>query len=200
MHISPPYEAFYIDSMLFSSSSATESVHAVAEALNAISRGTLDRADLDEDALLNQLQNVVLQGAALSRFFWPVRKGHEARGEQLRTALAVTDASPLRSRDLRNALEHFDERLDAYLQVGVVGHILPCYVGRTPASSGVPSHFFRAFYVERGVFALLGDEYEIQPLADEIGRIRNLLLDCVDAGSRLPSSPPSSAADDSVRE
>jgi hypothetical protein len=200
MHIWPPYEAFYIDSMLFSSSSAAESVHAVAEALGAISRGTLDRADLDEDALLNQLQNVVLQGAALSRFFWPVRRGHEARGEQLRTALAVTDVSPLRSRDLRNALEHFDERLDAYLQAGVVGHILPRYVGRTPTSSGVPSHFFRAFYVERGVFALLGDEYEIQPLADEIGRIHNLLLDCVDAGSRLPSSSPSSAADDSVRE
>lgn len=196
MDIWPPYEAFYIDSMLFSSSSAAESVHAVADALAAISRGTLDRADLVEDALLNQLQNLVLHGAALSRFFWPVRKGHEARGEQLRTALAVTDASPQRSRDLRNALEHFDERLDAYLQAGVVGHILPRYVGRTPASPGVPSHFFRAFYVERGVFALLGDEYEIQPLADEIGRIHNLLLDCLEAGSRLPTGPVVTGAGD----
>jgi hypothetical protein len=190
MHIWPPYEAFYIDSMLFSSSSAGASVEAVAAALTAISEGTLARSDLDEDAFLNQLQNVILQGATLSRFFWPVRKGHEARGEQLRTVFGVTDSSPLRDRGLRNALEHFDERLDLYLQASVVGHIIPRYVGPTPVASGVPLHVFRAFYSERGVFALLGEEYEMQPLADD----HNLLLDCAEAGSRFPPREAGSGA------
>lgn len=188
MSIWPPYEAFYIDSMLSNTSSAAVSVEAVASAVEAIGRGELARSDLDQDAFLNQLQNIVLQGAALSRFFWPVRKGHEARGAHLRAALDVTDASPLKNRDLRNALEHFDERLDAYLQSSVVGYILPRYVGHTPSTDGVPAHLFRAYFLDRGVFSLLGQEFEMQPIVDEIGRIHDLLVRANENGSRLPSN------------
>jgi hypothetical protein len=85
--ICPPYEAFYIDSMHFSSSSAIESISRVADTLEAVSNGTLERSDLDEDALLNQLHNIIVQGAALSRYFWPVRKGHELRGETSRRTI-----------------------------------------------------------------------------------------------------------------
>jgi hypothetical protein len=58
--ICPPYEAFYIDSMHFSSSSAIESISRVADTLEAVSNGTLERSDLDEDALLNQLHNITI--------------------------------------------------------------------------------------------------------------------------------------------
>ncbi len=82
MQIWPPFEAFYIDSMFFSSSSAIASINVVADVLQAISRGLLTEPELAEDAFLNQLQNVILQGGVLSRYFWPVRKkqGHDARG------------------------------------------------------------------------------------------------------------------------
>jgi hypothetical protein len=70
-----------------------------------------------------------MQAGALSRYFWPVRKGHEWRGAQLRSAFGISDDSPLRSRDLRNSIEHFDERLDLFLDGGVTGHVLPEYVG-----------------------------------------------------------------------
>ena len=188
MSIWPPYEAFYIDSMLFSTSSSAVSVDAVATTVEAMGRGELARSDLDEDAFLNQLQNIVLQGAALSKFFWPIRKGkgHEARGEHLRAAFGVTDASPLKDRSLRDALEHFDERLDIYLQRNVVGYIIPRYVGRTLATDGVPAHLFRAYFLDRGVFSLLGKEYEMQPIVDEIGRIHDLLVTANENGSRFP--------------
>jgi hypothetical protein len=188
MSIWPHYEAFYIDSMLFNTSSAAVSVDAVACTLEAVSRGELARSDLDDDGFLNQLQNIVLHGAALSRFFWPVRKGYEARGEHLRAAFDVTDASPLKNRDLRNALEHFDERLDVYLQSSVVGVILPRYVGWTLEPDGVPAHLFRAYFIDRGIFSLLGQEYEMQPIVDEIGRIHDLLVAANENGSRLPST------------
>lgn len=194
MSIWPPHEAFYIDTMLFNTTAAATSVDAVAGTLEAVERGELARGDMDADAFLNHLQNIVLQGASLSRFFWPVRPGHEGRGEHLRTSLGVTDASQLKNRDLRNALEHFDERLDRYLQANVVGYILPRYVGPTLESDGVPSHLFRAYFFDRGVFSLLGQEYEMQPLVDEIGRIHNLLLTGVENGSRLPSDGTSSGA------
>jgi len=187
MTIWPPHEAFYIDSMLFSTVAAAASVDAVAGTLEAVERGELARTDIDEDAFLNHLQHIVLQGAALSRFFWPVRAGHSARGAYLRTSLGITDASPLKSRDLRNALEHFDERLDRYLEANVVGYILPRFVGRTPQKDGAPAHLFRAYFIDRGVFSLLGQEYEMQPIVDEIARIHDLLVLAVESGHRLPS-------------
>lgn len=201
MSIWPPYESFYIESMLFNTAAAVTSVDAVAGTLEAVGRGDLALADVDEDALLNHLQNIVLQGAALSRYFWPVRPGHEARGEHLREALGITDVSPLKNRDLRNALEHFDERLDRYLQANIVGYIFPRYVGTTPAKDGVPAHLFRAYFTDQGVFSLLGREYEMQPLVDEIGRLHDLLVAAIENGNRLPigasvSPAPSEASSD----
>lgn len=58
--------------------------------------------------ILNDLQNMVVQAGSLSRYFWPVRKGHEARAAALRRAFDMSESSPLFSRDLRNAIEHFD--------------------------------------------------------------------------------------------
>lgn len=36
------------------------------------------------------------------------------RGQEIRTVLGLTDASPLKPRELRNLFEHFDERLDLW--------------------------------------------------------------------------------------
>jgi hypothetical protein len=72
--------------------------------------------------LLHNLQNLVIQGAALSRYFWPARPGHDSRAAFLRQSLAVAEDSPLKNRDLRNEIEHFDEKLEAHLGGGIVGH------------------------------------------------------------------------------
>jgi hypothetical protein len=50
--------------------------------------------------------------ANVSKLLWPVRAKSKLRGEELRALLKVDDTSPLRSRDARNDLEHFDERMD----------------------------------------------------------------------------------------
>ena len=61
------------------------------------------------------LHSCVSAGASLSKLFWPLRRDASARGETLRSSLSVRDDSPLRSRAIRDGLEHFDERLDRYL-------------------------------------------------------------------------------------
>lgn len=78
----------------------------------------------------------------------------------------------LRSRDLRNAIEHFDEKLDQYLADGIVGNIFPQYLGPLPRRDGVPSHIFRAYYTDIALFELLGKQYQIKPVADEIERLQ----------------------------
>ncbi len=182
-----PYEAFYIQAMLFNTRSAVASIERVSNALEQVSRDTLGDAleRLDRSALLSELQNVILQAAALSRYFWPTRQGHETRAKQLRDALDVTEGSPLKNRDLRNEIEHFDEKLDAYLADGIAGCILSEFVGPLPESGGVPAHIFRAYYLDVGLFEMLGKRYELQPLANEIVRVHDRLVLADRGGGRL---------------
>ncbi len=161
----PPYEAFYIRSMLFNAESAARSVLQVNAVMHVVMENSPEDpvSVLPVQYLLTELQNIIVQAGALSRYFWPVRSTHEWRGTQLREAFGISEDSPLRSRDLRNAIEHFDEKLDRYLENGVVGQVLPEFVGLSREQEGVPVHLFRAYYVDTGVFALLGKRYEVQP-------------------------------------
>lgn len=183
-----PFETFYIQAMLFNCQSALRSMVRVSSAFEKLPQDVTEEhiLNLPVHPILNELQNVVIQGGALSRYFWPVRKGHEDRGRQLRQALAVGDDSPLHNRDLRNAIEHFDEKLDVYLSSGLSGYIFPEFVAPRPREDGVPGHFFRAYFIDCGVFRLLDGEYEIEPIALEIQRISAALEEADKNGSRLP--------------
>lgn len=191
--IQPMFEAFYLESMLFNSRSALTSFQQLSDML-AEGHWAADDSQTDNRwvEMLDALQNAVSRSAALARYFWPVRDGksgeHKRRGSQLRQVFAVTEESPLRGKNLRDSLEHFDERLDRYLAPGIVGHILPNYVGHTPASRDIPLHVFRAYYVDTGVFETLGEQYQILPLADEILRLHAILEQSVDEGGHLPKS------------
>lgn len=171
--IHPPYVAFYALSISFCTSSAVRSIEAVADVMDHLASGESEdpMGDIDSHAVLDELQNIIVQGAAVSRYFWPSHKAHEARGRELRHQYKVTEDSPLKSRDLRNMIEHFDEKLDHYLAKGIVGHIIPHYFGPEGKSDGVPKHFFRAYFINIGVFEILGRRYEIAPIARELWRL-----------------------------
>lgn len=185
-----PYQAFYIQSMLFNCVSAIRSIARVGAIFEKVPEEVTeeDLASLPVHTILNELQNIVVQGAALSRYFWPVREGHKERGKILREAFGIRDTSPLKERDIRNAIEHFDERLDNYLASGVVGYIFPEFVGPRPVEDGIPGHFFRAYFIDCGVFRLLDDEYKIEPLMAEIFRIDEMLQEADANGDVLPSA------------
>jgi hypothetical protein len=175
--IHPPFRAFYAHSMLFNARSAMRSIEIVHSVVKHLEKVGLEVAEkqIDTHDVLDQLQNIVVQGASLSRYFWPVRKGHEKRAEQLRESFKMTEQSPLFSRDLRNEIEHFDERLDKYLSKGAIGVFLPEYFGLKPESDGRPFHLFRAYYVDVGEFHLLGNGYSMIPIVEEILRLHNKL-------------------------
>jgi hypothetical protein len=84
-------------------------------------------------------------------------------------------------------MEHFDERLDKYCREGLVGNVFHQYVGPVPRKPEVPSHVFRAYYTDQGVFEVLGQRYEMQPIVDEIAAIHESLRTCCEAGYRIPT-------------
>lgn len=174
--INPPYRVLYALSIAFCTTSAVRSIDAVSDVMEYLAsvNGVDPLEDIDSHAVLDELQNIIVQSAAVSRYFWPADKGHEARGRELRQQFQVTEDSPLKSRDLRNMIEHFDEKLDHYLAKGIVGHVIPHYFGLEGKGNGVPKHFFRAYFINIGVFEILGKRYEIEPIAKELLRLHEL--------------------------
>jgi len=96
LSIWPPYEAFYIQSMLFNSSSAVRSILRLESIFAKLPEyPTTEDVDLlPTKIVLNELQNMVVQAASLSRYFWPVRAEHKSRGRVLCECFAMTEASP----------------------------------------------------------------------------------------------------------
>jgi hypothetical protein len=65
------------------------------------------------------IQSLMVATACLSRILWPPSRGklakaHIARGEHLRAVLQVGENSTLKTRALRNRLEHFDEDIQEW--------------------------------------------------------------------------------------
>lgn len=176
-----PYQAFYIESMLSITSSAIDST----EKLKIIFDPNADLTNIHQDEILDWVQNIFTQAAALSRYFWTVKnknKLHKKRSQYLRKVFNISENSPIKNRDLRNMIEHFDENLDVFVNQPVVGTIIPNHVGLEPEDNGVPYHVFRAFYYRIGVFEVLGQKFQLQPVVNEIYEIHRKLIDFVEAG------------------
>jgi hypothetical protein len=182
-NIFPPFEAFYITSLLFCTESALSSASAVMDLLE---ENQNRKFEFPPRLTLDQLQNIANQGAAISRYFWPSDPKYAKRGSALRVALKVEDSSPLRERKLRNIVEHFDEYLDDFLKKCLAGQFIPDYFGPKPPDDRGPLMFFRAFFTNTGEFEILGQIFPLQPIVDEIQRIHKLLIECEVNGSRFP--------------
>jgi hypothetical protein len=183
----PQHEAFYIQSMLFHTRQACVSIDLIAELVSRLSseRKAGVASDFDCSVALDHVQNIVFRAAAISRYFWPSRKRFDDRGTRLRAAFEIDDGSVLRNRELRDAAEHFDERLDNYLKEGIVGYIIPEWFGPLHKQE-VPTHYFRAYFINTGCLRILDQEFFVQPIVEEVIRVHNLLASFDENGGRMP--------------
>jgi hypothetical protein len=179
-----PYEVFYIESMLTITRTAMADQLIVRTIMEDIKNGK----EFDKNVLIDVVQNTVTHAASISRYFWPVRtdKIHKKRGQRLREALQISESNPIKNRDVRNFIEHFDENLDNYLQNGISGQVIPLYVGPRPHGDNAPRHFFRAFFIDDWSFHALGQEFKIVEIINELIRINELLETFNENGGRLP--------------
>lgn len=183
------HEAFYLEAMLYCTTAALRAADDVRVALELGKNHEPHSSEWRECAqtIIDGVQSLVLQAAALSRYFWPARprEPYRSRAVHLREGLRITDDSPLRNRDIRNHLEHFDERLDVFCREALAGVVLPTYVGPMPDEPDVPKFHFRAYYTDVGMFEILGYRFEVQPLLNEVQVVHDRLLDCARNGGRL---------------
>jgi hypothetical protein len=60
----------------------------------------------------SEIQSILVAAGNASKLLWGSSRGKEEERELLREAAGVADDSPLKSRKIRNAFEHIDERLE----------------------------------------------------------------------------------------
>jgi hypothetical protein len=95
-------------------------------------------------------------------------------------------SSPLRTRGLRNALEHYDERLDEFLLGDCVGIILPePIIGPVDLANDPVGRIFKLLDPDQGVFVILGESFQFHPIIAEVGRILERAYELSGDGARL---------------
>lgn len=186
----PHAEPFFLHSIIYS---ARRALRAFEE------YDSLPREQVHAEQLVGAVQEAVGHSGALSRYFWPSMVGHnskrpldrikESRAEKLRSAFNFDETSPLYNRQLRNACEHFDERLDAYLIENDTGFFFPgCVVDDHTLVDDPREHLFKLIDPTAECLVLLGEKYFFAPIRDEVRAVFDQAAAAERSGSRLKQS------------
>ncbi|MHC5656132.1 hypothetical protein [Stappia sp. ICDLI1TA098] len=178
--ILPYFEAFYIHSIIYAAAQAEM-------AFDGYERAVAE--EQPPEIIFSEVQEGLAHSAALSRFFWPVRKRNtlsDARGTNLRNAFGLDVASPLKDRDLRNAFEHFDEDLDRFLLANDTGYFFPAPMidDHTLADEQL-GKIFKLVDPAHHVCVLLGRKFDFKSIRAEVKKVLNQALEMDQNGSRL---------------
>ena len=185
--IVPHCEAFYIHSIIYSAGRCLESFDRYHQ---------FKDEEISPDYLICIVQEAIGHAAALSRYFWPSPGGKknepnqrilkESRGERLRHSFGLNKESALYNRGLRNAWEHFDERLDQYLLQNDAGFFFPsCIVDSHILADDPVGHIFKLLDPEEECLVLMGKKYFFMPIYEEVLRIFNKAREADGKGARL---------------
>lgn len=171
----PPYQVFYMESLLSITSSAVTSIDIFIENLDEVD------AYKNDLYLLDLLQNIINQTAMLSKYFFVHESKHDIhrnRAEHLRQLFAIADDSILKDKTVRNFIEHFDEKLDELFTKPIAGTLFPNFIG-FKEQLHEPLFVFRAYYLDEQYFEILDKKFYIKPIFDEIIRIHNLAVEYI---------------------
>lgn len=188
--IIPYNEAFYLHSIIYSASRCLDSFERFDK---------LKTMQGKAEDLVSLVQEAIGHSAALSRYFWPSESKYqkraepnlatqkEKRGEKLRIAFHLDENSPLFNRSLRNAWEHFDERLDVYFLECESGYFFPnCVLESHTLADEPTAHIFKLLDIESECLVLLGVKFFFSPIRYTVQKILDLALEFDTTGARLP--------------
>lgn len=163
-------------------------------ALNQALQGTREfnqdqnRRSFFHAEVFRQTHSFLTHASNISRLFWPpkpVKRRDETseaftqrqafttdRGASLLELFGLDDSCPLKSRVLRDHLEHYDERLDHWSNTSVRRNIASDTIGPPNAIAGLDSSdTMRWFDPINNSFRFRGEEYALQPLATEVDQL-----------------------------
>lgn len=157
---------------------ASLSKHDVSRTFAAV-QSLLAAAAMVSKLLWPQPPKIVPNGSPLSLDQEAQRQNTLDRGRALREGLQIKGIPVLESRKVRNALEHFDDRLDRYFDDGH-RNIIDRNIGprdRLVAVDGQTPVHLRLIDPEKGTISVLDEEVVIQELFDAIMDVKRRASD-----------------------
>jgi len=161
-------------------------------AFNAgLRRERLTHGEHPSDRIWYSLHALLSAAGNASKLFWPLKSARGmkrspgARGATkdvgrrraaLRKSLGVEDDSPLVSRTFRDLMEHFDERLDDWLDEGREDYI-DFNVGPLSALPAGPEQVLRNFDPETGFITFRGVSLDLTPVVTELQRLHKVMTE-----------------------
>lgn len=129
----------------------------------------------NEAEVARYLHDALSHSAAISRFFWPPKSAGRIgayRGARLREIYGIADTSPLLNRELRNELEHFDEKIDAWFMSGPVGPVVasPVIADHSIADEGF-GHAFKIVDPDNDMLVIFGRKFEFGSICREVAKL-----------------------------
>lgn len=116
------------------------------------------------------LQSMLISSANISKIIYPKDKKYDDRGQELRNRLSISGIEKFISKKARNHFEHFDERLNDLFESSKYHNFIDTSIGGDNFISGGENFidYIRFFNSQRFVFRFRENEYEINPLYNDI--------------------------------
>ena len=184
----PMHEVLYIECINTASLNAIKSWEALNE---IISDEDLLRNKLDE--LIDLAENIVNQAGIISKYFFPPvnvknpkKQIHKLRGEKLREAFGIDESQRISDRTFRNYIEHFDEKLDLFLENQIAGNIIPPKLTYVTSDALSKIMFvYKAYIINEFKYISLNEQIVLPGLVKEIYGVHEKCLEFMNNGGRL---------------
>jgi hypothetical protein len=168
-------ERIYLHEMIMQGDNAV----AVIQRMNALLASQQNMATEFFHAAVDFLQHT----SAVSRQRWSPgsndkvrRERAENRGKHLRTSLKIDEEHVLRSRRLRDHLEHYDERIDDWAETSQNKNIVDNMIGPRSAIGGDAirdADIMRLYDPSTNKFVFRGESFDVQELVNGVIDIRD---------------------------
>ncbi len=115
------------------------------------------------------VQNLLTALGRISRLLWPSQDSDSDRARELRESLGVQPDSPLRSREIIEDFEQFEERLKNWHETSESRRFFDFYTEPLDVLAATkPGDRFRGFDTEHEAILFHGKMYKLQPIAEAV--------------------------------
>jgi hypothetical protein len=126
----------------------------------------------DQEEFWASIQNALSAAANIAKSLWGQGGKLAQEREPLRQSLGISDSSPLSSTDLRNHLEHYDERLDRWYRTSQRRNHADYLIGPASMIAGTEAtDIFRHFDPSTGDVIFWIENYSIPPLGRALAEL-----------------------------
>lgn len=119
------------------------------------------------------IQSILVAAANVSKILWPARKQYMARGKHLRRLLGVDDDNLLSDRTFRDHFEHYDERIEDWLDNNNSAIYMDSRIDSfEPTPLSLPQFFHRSYNPTNQTLSFRNESINLAKVLAAIAEIR----------------------------